>query len=85
MQGKPLEAYKAYQSCIKVPFESAMSVAKTIMARQNSRLSYIAAPYKADAQLVKLCLDRTCHAVITEDYDLLVYSAAIGVTFPIIF
>jgi len=84
-QGKPQEAAKRYLACVQVPFELAVTVAKSVMARRIPRVSCIVAPFEADAQLAKLCVEGTCQAVVTEDSDLLVYSAAIGVPFPIIF
>jgi hypothetical protein len=43
------------------------------------------APYEADAQLTKLCIDGIADAVVTEDSDVLVYSAAAHKAFPVLF
>jgi 5'-3' exonuclease len=83
-QGRLKEASELYRACVKVPFSLTMIAMQKIMEK-NKRLSSIVAPFEADAQLAKLCLDGNCQAVITEDSDLLVYSAAVGVPFPIIF
>ena len=42
-------------------------------------------PYEADAQLARLCVDGRADAVVTEDSDVLVYSAVTRVPFPIIY
>lgn len=83
-QGRLKEASEVYRACVKVPFSLSMIVMQKVMGK-NNRLASVVAPFEADAQLAKLCLDGVCQAVITEDSDLLVYSASIGVPFPIIF
>jgi len=83
-QGRQKEASELYRACVKVPFSLSMTVMHRVTTK-NRKLASVVAPFEADAQLAKLCLDRACQAVITEDSDLLVYSAAIGVPFPIIF
>jgi len=84
-QGRMAEASELYRTCVKVSFSLSMVVRQMILRQNHPRVSCIVAPYEADAQLAKLCLAEICHAVVTEDSDLLVYSAAIGVAFPIIF
>ncbi|KAL3822578.1 hypothetical protein ACHAXA_007689 [Cyclostephanos tholiformis] len=49
------------------------------------RVRCVWSPYEADAQLAKLCVDGLAHAVVTEDSDVLVYSAVTRVPFPIIY
>jgi 5'-3' exonuclease len=82
-------ALEKYKSCVKIENWMAFSVAKKVKEiwnRQNgSAVECVFSPYEADAQLVKLCVDGLADAVITEDSDVLVYSAACGVSFPIIF
>jgi len=90
-EGRKREAHDKYQACIKVEDWMGRSVARAVMRKWgnncNSRLRVhcVFSPYEADAQLVKLCTDGLTHAVITEDSDVLVYSAACGMPFPIIY
>lgn len=82
-------ALEKYRSCVKVENWMAFCVAKKVKEVWNSQhesmVECVFSPYEADAQLVKLCIDGLADAVITEDSDVLVYSAACGVSFPIIF
>lgn len=52
---------------------------------KNVRVQCVWSPYEADAQLAKLCIDGYAHAVVTEDSDVLVYSAVTRQPFPIIY
>jgi len=52
---------------------------------KNIRVQCVWSPYEADAQLAKLCIDGYAHAVVTEDSDVLVYSAVTRQPFPIIY
>jgi 5'-3' exonuclease len=78
-----------YRSCIKIVDALSYTVAKNVQdhfAQSGDQVEIIWSPYEADAQLVQLCgIERKCAAVITEDSDVLVYSAACEVSFPIIF
>jgi 5'-3' exonuclease len=58
-----------------------------VMCNRNddARVQCIWSPYEADAQLAKLCIDGYAHAVVTEDSDVLVYSAVTRQPFPIIY
>jgi len=49
------------------------------------RVQCIWSPYEADAQLVKLCIDGYAHAIVTEDSDVLVYTAVARLSIPIIY
>lgn len=57
----------------------------TIAALQKLQVSVVVAPYEADCELVHLCQIGICQAVMTEDSDVLVYSAISGKPFPILF
>ncbi|KAL3774695.1 hypothetical protein ACHAW5_003767 [Stephanodiscus triporus] len=49
------------------------------------RVRCVWSPYEADAQLVKLCVDGRADAIITEDSDVLVYTAVARAPFPILY
>lgn len=82
-------ALEKYRSCVKIENWMAFGVAKKVKevwnGQNGSAVECVFSPYEADAQLAKLCIDGLADAVITEDSDVLVYSAACGVPFPIIF
>ena len=97
-EGRTSEAAEKYKLCVRVTDEMARIVARAVDAEYKSttcstataaagkpRVSCIFAPYEADAQLAKVCIDGVADAVVTEDSDLLVYSATCGVPFPIIY
>lgn len=48
-------------------------------------IDVIVAPYEADPQLAYLCHIGYCDAVMSEDSDILVYSACCGTNFPILY
>ena len=91
MKDQALDKYKA---CVTTRPWMAESVAKAVAQKWKKRNGFISvepqvtcvfSPYEADAQLVKLCMDGLADAVVTEDSDLLVYSAACMHSFPIIY
>jgi exonuclease-1 len=73
--------------CIKIHSAFANAVAKGLMKAfaRDSRFNCIFSPYEADAQLAKLCVDGIANAIITEDSDVLVYSATCHISIPIIY
>ena len=78
--------FEKYKTCIKVRADLAEEVAKLIEKRfDRNKVEIVWSPYEADAQLVKLCIDKLTQAVITEDSDVLVYSMACRTSFPILF
>jgi len=86
--------YEKYKACIKVRSDLTQAVMQAVAQRfrvnsNNARgggdVQLVWAPYEADAQLVKLCMDGKAQAVITEDSDIMVYSVACQVPFPILF
>jgi len=88
------QAMDKYRACVKVTPWMADSVAKEVAQRWKKnggfidprpKVECVFSPYEADAQLAKLCIDGLADAVITEDSDVLVYSAACNVSFPIIY
>ena len=88
------QAMDKYRACVKVTPWMADSVAKEVGQRWKKnggfidpkpKVECVFSPYEADAQLAKLCIDGLADAVITEDSDVLVYSAACNVSFPIIY
>ena len=54
-------------------------------ALRKSNVDIIVAPYEADPQLAYLCHIGYCDGVMTEDSDILVYSAVCGTPFPILY
>jgi exonuclease 1 len=91
---------EAYKTCIKItsPFtKDVMSfVAKKQKQQQQHRnissssaaiqfIQFVWSPYEADAQLVQLIQDQRADLVITEDSDVLLYSAVCQISFPILY
>jgi exonuclease-1 len=58
---------------------------KTIAALRALGFATIVSPSEADVQLAHLCAAREADAVLTEDSDVIVYSAACGVHFPVLY
>jgi exonuclease-1 len=90
-QGRQDKAEEKYKHCIKIHNEFAYAVAAAVTKHfasgpnSGKRVQCIYSPHEADAQLVKLCVDGIADAIITEDSDVLVYSASCGVPMPIIY
>ncbi|KAG7364764.1 XPG domain containing protein [Nitzschia inconspicua] len=88
-QGQQYQAEEKYKSCIRVRAdftkEVMSAVEKHFHQEKEKRVVVIWSPYEADAQLTKLCIDKLADVVITEDSDVLVYSAAAHVVFPVLF
>jgi len=91
--GRDREAQEKYKACLKVTDWMADRVNRAVMQKWGNERSLMSppkvrsvfSPYEADAQLAKLCIDGLADAIVTEDSDILVYSAACGVPFPIIY
>jgi len=75
--GRHAEANEKYKACLKIAPWMSNSVARAIEAKwgkvsnhvqggQQPPVIPLVAPYEADAQLAKLCLDGLCDAVVTE-------------------
>mmetsp|Transcript_3769 Transcript_3769/g.7997 ORF Transcript_3769/g.7997 Transcript_3769/m.7997 type:complete len:989 (-) Transcript_3769:220-3186(-) len=89
-EGRTEAAKDKYRACVKATAEMAQVVAGAVMERwgkygDNAKVKCVFSPYEADAQLAKLCADGITHAVVTEDSDVLVYSAVCRKPFPIIY
>lgn len=85
-QNKRDQMYEKYKACIKVTDQLAEAVVAKVRQKFSvEQVEIVWSPYEADAQLVQMCADRRCAAVITEDSDVLVYSAATQVAFPILY
>jgi exonuclease 1 len=67
-EGRRDKAEEKYKACIKIISAMANAVAEAVTRRfkNDDRVQCINSPYEADAQLVKLCMDRVAHAVVTE-------------------
>lgn len=76
------EAVASFQRGLDVTHAMEKSV---IAGLRKLDICCIVAPYEADVQLAYLCMIGYCNAVLTEDSDLMVYSAACGVPFPILY
>ena len=81
--GKRKEASEKYQSCIKFTKDMCIYVAQKVQEWNKVKICF--SPFEADAQLAYLCKCGMADAVITEDSDVLVYSAACGNNFPIVY
>ena len=71
-------------------FQKGLSVTEVIernaiAAMKRLGITVYVAPYEADAQLAYLCHLGICHAVLTEDSDIIVYSVICGSPFPILY
>lgn len=58
---------------------------KCIAALRKLGVTVIVAPFEADPELAYLCRIDYCQGVLTEDSDVLMYSAACGTPFPILY
>lgn len=76
------EAISCFQRGLSVTAEMERNA---IAAVRKMGVQVIVAPYEADSQLAYLCTSGYCAAVLTEDSDLLVYSAISGLAFPIMY
>ncbi len=76
------EAIACFQRGLSVTPEMERNL---IAALRKLNIPVIVAPSEADSQLAYLCLTNNCQAVMTEDSDILVYSAVCGVSFPILY
>jgi exonuclease-1 len=84
----PHQSNEKYKACIKVTDELTKRVVRTI--EQTFRdtadtVEMVWSPYEADAQLVQLAVDGRVKAIITEDSDVLVYSAARQIVVPVLY
>lgn len=69
----PGDKDKYYRLCVKGNTIMAQKVIQSL--RYHRRITCVTAPYEADAQLAKLAKDGCVQAIITEDSDVLLYSA----------
>lgn len=69
-QGMSSKAEQCFQRAVDVTPYMAWQV---ILELKKGAIDFVVAPYEADSQLVKLCLDGVIHGVITEDSDLLLF------------
>ena len=86
-QGKRWKAEDKYKSCIRIKDGFTAAVVREVKRELSSygRVHFVHSPHEADSQLTRLVLDGVADAVITEDSDVLVYSAAAHVVFPVLF
>ncbi|KAF8609738.1 PIN domain-like protein [Ceratobasidium sp. AG-I] len=69
-QGQHSEAYECYKKCVDITPQMAFQVIKALRAEG---VSYVVAPYEADAQLAYLERHGIVDGIITEDSDLVVF------------
>ena len=82
------QMFDKYKACIKVRAELGRAVAAAVVRKYgpgSRQVQIVWAPYEADAQMVKLCVDGLAQAIITEDSDVLVYAATCQIPTPILF
>ena len=82
--GQNTKAQDKYKMCVKGTDTMARIVTSSFQKARVKTVECVFSPFEADAQLVKLVVDGHAHAVVTEDSDILVYSARCRVAFPII-
>jgi len=85
--GQKWKAEDKYKSCIRIKDEFTKAVMAEVRTafHGSSPVYFVNSPYEADSQLAKIVLDGVADAVITEDSDVLLYSAAANVAFPVLF
>jgi 5'-3' exonuclease len=85
--GKHHVAEEKYRGCIRIKNDFAEAVMKNFRDHLGGepRVIIVSAPYEADAQLIKLCIDQQADAIVTEDSDVLLYSAAAHAAVPVLF
>jgi exonuclease-1 len=76
------EAVSSFQKGLGVTHEMELN---TISALRKLAIDVIISPYEADAQLAHLCNIGYCNSVLTEDGDILVYSAICGDPFNVFY
>ncbi|KAL5641056.1 hypothetical protein ACGC1H_001508 [Rhizoctonia solani] len=69
-QGRGNEAYEYFKKCVDITPQMAYQVIKALRAEG---ISYVVAPYEADAQLAYLEREGIVDGIITEDSDLVVF------------
>ncbi|VEU39843.1 unnamed protein product [Pseudo-nitzschia multistriata] len=85
--GQRWKAEDKYKSCIRIKDNFTEAVIREVEKAFSNygRVFFVNSPHEADSQLTRLVLDGVADAVITEDSDVLVYSAAAHKPFPILF
>jgi 5'-3' exonuclease len=87
--GQRCKAEEKYKTTIRITKNFTEAVIKDVKNEFNNYSSgfvhVVFSPYEADSMLVKIVLDGLVDAIITEDSDVLVYSAAAHKSFPILF
>ena len=71
-----LAAEKHYQRAIRIGRSHALAVFAALKAA-SPPIAFVVAPNEADAQLVQCCVEGRASAVMTEDSDLLLFTAAV--------
>ena len=87
--GQRHKAEEKYKATIRITKDFTDAVIKDVKNEFNNYsfgfVHVVFSPYEADSMLVKIVLDGLVDAIITEDSDVLVYSAAAHKSFPILF
>ncbi|GMH55675.1 hypothetical protein TL16_g01965 [Triparma laevis f. inornata] len=80
--GRGKEAQKLFMSCAFVtPLMTrhlTAAIKRKYGVQKDSKVQWVNAPYEADSQLVKLCLDGVADVVVSEDSDILLYCVSGG-------
>ena len=69
-EGNKLQALKYFQKAVNITTQMAYQI---ILKLKELNISYIVAPYEADAQLAYLSITNRVSAIISEDSDLLLF------------
>ena len=76
------EAIGCFQKGLAVTHDVEISC---LSALRKLGITCVVAPYEASAQMAFLCHVHFCQAVLTNDSDVLVYSAVCGTSFPVLY
>jgi hypothetical protein len=72
-------------ACLQRGLGATHEMEKNLLAAlRKYGIDTVVAPYEADPQLAYLCHIGYCHGVLSEDSDILVYSAVSGTPFPVL-
>jgi exonuclease-1 len=84
--GKGKEAQRMFQQCCKNTPRMQTHVKRAVRRRfAESQVQLVQSPFEADSQMVRLCADGVCDAIVSEDSDILVYAATSNHCVPVIY
>ncbi|GMI21583.1 hypothetical protein TeGR_g4664 [Tetraparma gracilis] len=84
--GKGEEADRMFRKCLKNTARMQTHVKRAVRRKfAESQVQLVQSPFEADSQMVRLCADGVCDAIVSEDSDILVYVAASNHCVPVIY